>query len=532
MLDESSIRLTVAAALPVRAILLAGTAALSAACGRASPPPGAIADPGPSAVTIQSPAEITKPPYAFAPDDEKLLDEVQRGCFNYLWNINNPATGMVPDRTSTTTVSVAGVGFQLSGICVGVERGWITKDEGRARVLHILRALEQAKDNRKEGLFYHYLDPVTAGMTREAYEHAVSTIDSALLFAGMITASSYFGGDVATLADRFVAEANWAFFVCGAGSSDPLNRGYVSLGWKPTSLDEPTGSGELLGYSWLDCGDEHRLVTFLAVAAPKEEFRVPPATYYRLRRNLGDYADIGPMAWFPWSGALFTAQFAHCWLDYAAMGPDVPSAFRVINRPRVDWWENSRRLTKLHQVKAMEHAGKVPTLGENAWGLSASDVASGYAVPGVFPNQMPMVGAFPQIDYPTFKVKDDLGDGTVAPYAAGCSVLFDPARSVAALRYYRSLTKSDGTALLWDDPSKGGLGFRDSFNLGTGWVAPDRVAIDAGPLLLMIENARTGLVSRTFHQHPVVRAGLERLKLTVSRSGPPTLTPGDGTRPH
>ena len=119
-----------------------------------------------------------------------------------------------------------------------------------------------------------------------------------------------------------------------------------------------------------------------------------PALYYRLRRQLGAHGDTGPMVWFPWSGALFTNFFAHCWIDYAGMGPDTPRAFGIANRSSVDWWENSRRAVRLHRLKAIENPKKVPTLGVNAWGLTASDYAGGYAVPGVFP-RAPMPGAIP-----------------------------------------------------------------------------------------------------------------------------------------
>jgi hypothetical protein len=142
-----------------------------------------------------------------------------------------------------------------------------------------------------------------------------------------------------------------------------------------------------------------------------------------------------------------------------------------------------------------------------------------------------MPGARAEFDYPVHHAKeaakDNYGDGTIAPYGAGCAIMFDPQGALAALRYYRSLTKPDGTPLLWSDPAviqqggpgkgKLGYGFADSFNLGTGWVAPDYVAIDQGPLLLAIENARTGLLWKVFHAHPLTKAGLERLKLKSDR---------------
>lgn len=487
----------------------------------ASEPPAEL----PAPVTLPSveadPARA-RPPFAFSVEDERLLDEAQRGAFNYLWNAVHPETGMVRDRSSTPLVSIAGVGFQLSGICVGVERGWITRAQGEERVLRILRALEDHPDNRKAGLFYHFLLGNTGGPDLNTFEHVVSTIDSAIFFAGALTASSYFGGEAGAIADRLWGGADWAFFRLGE-KANPWERGFISLGWKPAKVGEPRGAGELLRYGWIDAGCEHRLVTFLAVCAAEGK-SLDPAMYYRLRRGLGEYKDTGPFVFFPWSGALFTHIFSHCWIDYAGMGMDNPMSLGVQRRPRVDWWENSRRAVMMHRAKAIENPLRLPTFGENAWGLTASDAEGRYAVPGLFPKGLPLNGLAPELDVPMHVSKDDWGDGTVAPYAAAGAVMFEPAWGVAALRHYREAAArlDDGRAArknaeaLWRDPARGGYGFADAYNEGTGWVAPDCVAIDQGPLLLSLENARSGLVWKLFHRHPAVRAGMERLKLELS----------------
>lgn len=468
-----------------------------------------------SDVVIAATKERVRPPFVFSEDDGRFLDDVQRGAFNFFWSGANAKTGMVPDRSSTTMVSVAGVGFQLSALPIGVERGWVTRAEATERARLILSSLANEPTNRKRGLFYHYLDGATAAPTNDGYEKVVSTIDSALLFAGVITASSYFGGEVAAIGDRLIDEADWAFY-CVKNTKEPWFRGMITLAWKPDRRDDPTGDGKFVPYYWADCGDEQKLVTFLAVSAPVEARRASPELYYRLRRRLGEW-NGETQAWFPWSGALFTSFFAHCWIDYAGMGADAPSEHGVANRARVDWWENSRRVVNMHRDKARLNAGKLPTLGEHAWGLTASDVASGYAVPGLFPNPIEMPGARAEYDFAVADPKDDFGDGTVAPYGAGSAILFEPVAAVTALRYYASLKRADGTSLAWRDPAAGGHGFPDAFNLGTGWAAPDDLAIDQGPLILAIENARTGLVWKLFHAHPAVRAGMGRLGLNRIR---------------
>lgn len=516
--------------------LLAATFASSVAIGA-----DAWAQPArPPAQSIVSSSEIKRPPFQFSADDDAFLEEVQRAAFRFLWETGNPATGMPPDRLSEPTVSVAGVGFLLSALPIAVERKWITREQGEARALLILKTFESHPDVRKYGLFQHYLDGATGGIhTGKSLEHVVSTIDSALLFAGMLTASSYFKGEVATRADKFFTDANWREFQ-GGEEAKPHEKGFISLGWKPRDRNNAAGDGARLPYYWVDSGCEHRLTTFLAVCAPDESHRIDPAIYYKLRRQQGKHtfvgdasklpADLdkqtGTVVWFPFSGSLFVNTFSHLWIDYAAMGVDNPSAFGAVNRIPTDWWENSRRMTTLHRLKAIENPKKLPTLGVDAWGLTASDYPKGYLVAGVYPESIAIPGARPEFDFTTFRAKDDFGDGTIAPYGAGCAILFQPDAAMRAMRYYRSLTTPDHALLAWRDPTKpladgGGFGFVDAFNLkgpdGKAWAAKDYLAIDQGPLLLAIENARTGNVWRWFQSHPYVIAGLERLKLKPVR---------------
>ncbi len=497
-------------------------------------------------VEVRASEYTRKPPFQFNQDDQTLLDEVQRGAFNFLWNAcsapNGAPTGhgMVVDRTSVSFVSVAGVGFQLAAIPVAIERGWVSRDEGAERTAGILRALRDEPTNRHEGLFYHYLDPITAGPFDGGPERVVSTIDSAILIAGMMVSSTYFGGEIAHEADHLIDAANWRAFVSGAEAKES-DRGFISLGWKAGKAGEggsggdgPSGTGatgHYLPYYWRDSGDEHRLVTFLGVGAARASHAVDPATYYRLRRELGEHksgdSDTGVFVWFPWSGALFTNFFAHCFVDYAGLGLDDPAALGVERRARVDWWESARRTVKMHQAKALENPLALATLGQNAWGLSASDCRSGYCVPGLFPNPVRPAGDIPDVDFEAnYVAKDNWGDGTVAPYSAGCAILFDPERAIAAMRHMKGLRDAKGAPLVWRDPSSGGFGFLDAFNLGPkdeqglvgeAWVAKDCVSIDQGPLVLCIENARTGLVSRLFMEHPASRRAVERLRLSSKR---------------
>ena len=127
----------------------------------------------------------------------------------------------------------------------------------------------------------------------------------------------------------------------------------------------------------------------------------------------------------------------------------------------------------------------------------------------------------PQVDYAVFDPKDDYGDGTIAPYGAGSCIMFSPDAALAALRYARSLKGPDGQPLVWRDAGPRGetgeFGFRDAFNLGTNWVAPDCVAIDQGPLMLAIENARSGLVWKLFERAPSSQRSMKELGLSPGK---------------
>ncbi|CAN0568197.1 unnamed protein product, partial [Laminaria digitata] len=144
-----------------------------------------------------------------------------------------------------------------------------------------------------------------------------------------------------------------------------------------------------------------------------------------------------------------------------------------------------------------------------------SDGPEGYLVSGQFPQRVVMVGSVPGRDYSTYQADDNWGDGVIAPYAPGTSIMFSPQHGLDALRFAHQAGEQSPDSMLWQGSALGGWGFRDAFRLDAQgdmqWVAEDYVAISQGPLILGIENARSGLIWRLFMSHPAVEAGLERL---------------------
>jgi hypothetical protein len=444
-------------------------------------------------------------PYQWSAAEQAALDEVEFACFQYFWKEVGQPASLAKDRMKAPVASIAAVGFQLSALPIGVERGWITRDEGLQRAHMVLTSLLDRRDNRKFGVFLHYPDPNTGGLSHEGFEIVASTVDHAILLAGVITAGQYFGDEIERLAQRLVAETNWKAFAVG-----PDN--YLSMGWRPNDPAKLDGSGHFLDAHWSWASDEERLVYVLAVGAPEADHAIAPASYYRLKRVIRRYNDQPPFV-ASWPGTPFTYFFSHCWIDYRSLEADDPDNFGV-DAPQVDWFENSRRAVLAHRQRCIEQAARYKTLAPDRWGLSPCSARDGYIVPEI---------------RPSVSNNDEWFEGTVAPYAAISSIMFTPRESLAALRAFRDLKAANGQPLIWRAVKDGGYGFVDSFNLDQNFVCDDYVGIDVGPTLLAIENVRTGLIWKLFMKDPTVRRAADRLRWReredVSSDKPPTRAP-------
>lgn len=441
-----------------------------------------------------SPESLAAWKYDLSADDNSLLDAIQKGCFQYFWNeVGRPAM-LAKDKTSDTICSIAAVGFQLSSLPIGVERGWISKDQGEQRALTVLQSLVDRTDNKKFGIYLHFLDERTGGLpdftrTKYRYELQASTVDHALLQAGAMTAASYFGDEVAETARPIIQDADWrAMF--------DKNAGFLTMGWRASSEFGVAGPGEIPPNYWQWCSDEERLIYFLAVGSPSETHAMKPADYYHLKRVVKQHAEL-PGYVVSWNGSLFTYFFAHCWIDYRHLSADDPAAFGE-KGPSVDWFENSRRAVLTHRQRCIDASRQFPTLGENRWGLAPCAFRDKYVVHDVRPN---------------ISDQDAWHEGVVPPYGAGSAIMFTPRDSLAALREYKSLTGPNGQPLAWRDPEPGGYAFVDSFSLAPPYGHDENLGIDAGPLLLAIENVRSGLIWRLFMKHDVAKRAVERLRL-------------------
>jgi hypothetical protein len=397
-------------------------------------------------------------------DNEPFLDLVQRTAFDYFWYETNPENGLIKDRSSDPSrSSIAAVGFGLSALTVGIDHGWISREAGRARVLTTLTFLwnsshgPEADATGYNGFFYHFLDMQTG---RRDGDSELSTIDTALLLGGVLQVQQYFDQDDATEAEiRAVADAlyrrvDWPWM--------QVRSAKICHGWKPE-----TG---FLRYDWGGY-NEAMILYLLALGSPS--FPISPYAWTAWTSSYAWETQYGQaFVVFP---PLFGHQYSHVWIDFR----NIQDAY--MRAKGLDYFENSRRATLANRAYAIANPHGWADYGENVWGLTASDIPSSYRARGAPP---------PQSD-----------DGTITPSAAAGSFAFTPHESLAALRYMYATYRTQ----IW-----GPYGFKDAFNPSMKWFATEYLGIDQGPIVLMIENYRTGRIWNVFMHHTAIQRGLTR----------------------
>jgi hypothetical protein len=448
---------------------------------------------------VTAPAPIPAVAAAAAAGEEAFLDELQERTFRYFWELADPTTGLIPDRWPTPSfASVAATGFGLTAYPIGVERGWVTREAARDRVLATLRFLWNAPQGPAptgvtghRGFFYHFLD-MRSGLRFEQVE--LSTVDTTLLLAGALACGEYFDRDgpgereIRDLAARLYARVEWTW----AQPNPPA----VSHGWHPERGWIPS---DWRGYN------EAMLLYLLALGSPTHA--VAPEAWaewtlpYRFATFYGQQHLLFP--------PLFGHQYSHAWVDFRGIR-DAP-----MRRHELDYFENSRRATLAQRAWAIDNPRRWEGLGEDVWGVTACDGPADVELPVHGETRRFWTYAGRGVG-PGFPVDD----GTLAPTAAGGSVPFAPEVTIPALR----VMKERYGEHLW-----GQYGFLDAFNPtfqfavplrhgkvvpGVGWFDTDYLGIDQGPILLMIENHRSGLVWRLMRRNPHLRRGLERAGFT------------------
>jgi hypothetical protein len=391
---------------------------------------------------------------------------------------------LIRDKTDPAApASIAAVGLGLASTPILVEKGVISREFAPELVLHLLRFLRGCPQGPEpdatgyRGFYYHFLDMKTG---RRVWNCELSSIDSAFLFAGMLTCASYFDADTEAEAEiRQVAvelyqRADWQWMLAGATT--------VSHGWRPETGFIPHA---YTGY------DEALLLYLLGLGSAT--FPLPPESYaaycstYQWKRIYGREV--------LYSGPLFTHQLSHLWIDFRG----IQDAF--MREHASDYFENSRQATYIHQEYARRNPLEFAAYGEHCWGITASD-GPGFETRRVNGIEREFYG------YHARGAPYGPDDGTVSPWVVVASLPFAPEIVIPTLRAMAQL----------DLGATKRYGFKPSFNATyavpdspTGWwVAPCHFGIDQGPVILMVENYRTGLIWDVMRRCPYVVAGLRR----------------------
>jgi len=398
--------------------------------------------------------------------DEELLTLVQEKTFKYFWDYAHPVSGLARERLgSGETVTSGGSGFGVMTIPVGIERGFITREQGAERMAVIVDFLAN-KAERFHGAFSHWLDGTTGkAKAFSTKDDGGDLVETALLMEGLLTVQQYFNLENTTEKNirdgiqKIWEEVEWTWYL--------NNSKALYWHWSPNHA----WSMNMQISGW----NEALIVYVLAASSPtypitKEVYDNGWARnggmkngrdYYGFKLPLG--SDKG--------GPLF---FAH----YSFLGLDP----RNLSDSYASYWEQNVAHSKINHAYCKSNPRKYAGYSDECWGLTASDIPNSYTA------------SSPTNDR-----------GTIAPTAALSSMPYTPEESMKALRYFYYVL---GDRLFKE------YGFRDAFSLSSKWFAPSYIAIDQGPIVVMIENYRTGLLWDCFMKNEDVQKGLDKLGFT------------------
>jgi hypothetical protein len=427
---------------------------------------------------------------------EDILDRIQGGALTYFLNEVNPTNGLVKDCTRPGfPSSIAAVGLALAAYPVGVKRGLLTRAEAVARTLTTLRFFWNSPHGPEpdatgyKGFYYHFLDMDTG---RRAWNCELSTIDTALLLAGALAAAVYFdrngGGEreVRELADALYRRTDWQWAQNGKAT--------VTHGWKPES--------GFLPYRWQGY-DEATILYLLGLGSPTHALPVESYTAYTSTyawKNVYGYEYV-------YAGPLFIHQYSHVWVDFRGLQDEYMRARGI------DYFENSRRATCVHQQYAIRNPLQFSHHCDCCWGLTASD--------GPGPATLLIDGIERRFyDYLARGAPFGPDDGTIAPWAAVASLPFAPEIVLPTIQHMSQLGVGPTCC-----PYGLVASFNPTFPSSTGaigWVSPWNYGLHQGPVVLMVENYRSGLVWSLMRRYPYLIEGLRRAGFSGGwlRAGP------------
>ncbi len=425
---------------------------------------------------------------SLAMGDSLNLDDLHRRTFDYFWETVDSVSGLTPDRWPTKSFSsIAAMGFGFTSYIIGVENNYLTRQQAAERVLKALRFIMNLPMGDAtsgvagyKGFFYHFLDMRT-GMRFKQVE--LSTIDTGLLMAGILSCYEYFDSSDSTeteirhLADSLYCRVEWDWFL--------NDNQLLSMGWHPEKK-------EFLAAEWSGY-DEAMILNILALGSPTHPI---PAIVWENWTETYLWADFEGFEHVNF-GPLFGHQYSHMYIDFR----EIQDAY--MRARGIDYFENSRRATLANRAYCMQNPTGFTGYGADVWGLSACDG------PG---HKRQQVGDT-TIEFMSYRARGAaadylVDDGTITPTAAGGSIPFAPDTCLSALsEMYKLYGKR-----LYDR-----YGFKDAFNLTfvneenpDGWFDKDYIGIDQGAILIMLENHRSELIWDLMKRNKYIRDGLQK----------------------
>lgn len=395
----------------------------------------------------------------------ELLNKEIKGCFDYFWHEVNKK-GLVSDKIflteKTNQASIAAIGFAFSSYVIGVERGFISFDEGLKRVRLTLDTLKKVETFH--GLYPHFLNMKTCANDKSEF----STIDTAIMLMGAISAASYFGYKENIYNDvlKLINNVDWDYFVRIVDGKPLINMAYSKYHWK-----------EFNGYCpacW-DHYAEQLMIYFLYACKDSSTKEKSLDLYHGFERNRGKYK--GDELIHCYSNALFIHQFTHAFIDFR----------NIISDDNIDWFKNSVDATIANRDYCIDQTWS-KTYSENSWGLSAFQGKHGYKVFGA-----------PPFGFPGNSCQMVL-DGSVAPYASLSSICFTPKYSLKALEFFNTIPGLNNN-----------YGLTDSYNFDDYDISNCYIGIDKGPTIIMLDNFQNGTIWKYFMNCDITKKALEKL---------------------
>jgi len=428
--------------------------------------------------------------YTLTADELAMLDSIQHRTFLFFLNEHHPEKGIVKDRTAGwAPASIASTGFGIPSFAIGAERNWITREKAAEITLKILSFFAnsvQSPDTNAtgyKGFYYHFLKLNTG--TR-AWNCELSSIDTGLLMMGIIFARNYYDLDneaekqIRSLASMLLGRMDWDIF-----QMPPTGKhaNCISMAWTPEH--------GMLDHGWSGY-NEGLFLYVLAAGTGMKDVEKSYDSWLSTYDWKTPYEGLSHVAFPP----LFGHQFSQAFIDYRGL------VDKYMKEKGIDYFENSRRATYVQRAYAQENPKGWVGYDSLCWGVTASDGPGskynfgdkkfeGYAGRGT--------------SGPGHTIAED---GTIAPYGPLSSLPFAPE---IVLPTIKSMNEKYGKQI-W-----GKYGYYDSFNPTAQWVNDDYIGIDQGPLLIMVENFRTGLVWDYVMKDPIIQNGLNKLGYTYMK---------------